>query len=277
MPPCAFVIHSDDDIPLGWRAHHDAINESDDETWLLRSTRACPAANLCAEEPMTPDLQVALADLDRAFDPSFAWWVRVYDPKSGGCYYGLSGKAARAAGDKKFGPDIEATSKLVSVVEWSGVADELQQPFKESIIRFMQSRQDPDSGFFRDPEFANNYSDNTLNRAVSMASGALRRCGSEPLYPLPIDRVAVNAEAAEHYAYLASPQALTAWLDALPWERRIWTVGGRILAQSGLYAGIEEPRRSELLQTFASYVAARQADDGYFGEAQSNGAGDGEE
>jgi hypothetical protein len=133
----------------------------------------------------------------------------------------------------------------------------------------MQSRQDPKSGFFRDPEFAKDYSDNTLNRAIGMAAGAMRRCGGEALYPVPLERIEDSPEAAKHYAYLASAETLTAWLDQLPWERRIWTVGGTVLAQSSVFKTMEEPRRTQLLKVFADYLTSKQADDGYYGKNDS--------
>jgi hypothetical protein len=228
--------------------------------------------NTLLTESDTPLIPAELIALDHEFDGCFAWWGNVYDPLSGGCFYGLSGKQAAADGDKAFGPDIEATSKLVNVLEWTGLIDQVDPTFKAGIISYMQSRQDPKTGFFRDPQFIDSYSPVTLDRAVGMASGSLRRCGSRPLYPMPIDLIGENDEATQHYAHLASPEAVTTWLEALPWKRRIWTVGGTINAQSGIFKTIAEPLRSELLTAAEMVFAAHQADDGYFGAVGTSDA-----
>lgn len=95
-----------------------------------------------------PRLQNALIELDKQFDSCYTWWGKVYDPLSGGCYYSLSGKALRENGNRQFGPDIEATSKLVNVLQWSAALEACPQSFKDGIIQYMQDRQDPKSGFF---------------------------------------------------------------------------------------------------------------------------------
>jgi len=225
---------------------------------------------LAAEPALDPRLEAALDELDSRFDSAFAWWGEVYDPESGGCFYSLSAKALHEAGSKRHAPDIEATSKLVNVLEWSDLLDDAPPAFKRGVIRYMQSRQDPDSGFFRDPEFADTYTPKTLDRAVGMASGSIRRCGGEPLHPLPIERVADNHEAAAHYAHLHSPATFIAWLDELPWRHRVWTCGSSIRTQSGVLLGMEEPRRTQLLEALEGFLAAKQAADGYYGRPEDD-------
>lgn len=175
-----------------------------------------------------------VAELDRVFDESFVWWGRVYDVESGGCFYSLSGKAA-AVDDQRFGPDIESLQKRVAVLEWSDLLDDAPAAFKAGVVGHLQARQDPDSGFFRDPQHVDSYTPNTRQRATGMAVGTLRRCGGEPLHPLPIDRIADNASAAEHYAFLASRAALRDWLEGLPWEEHIWTAGARLRSHIGTF------------------------------------------
>ena len=219
---------------------------------------------------MDPNLKTALAELDKQFDTCFTWWGQVYDPSTGGCYYCLSGKNARAKGQEKFGPDIEATSKLVNVLEWTGALDQAPQAFKDGVIKYMQKRQDPQSGFFRDPEFAKYYGPKTLNRAVGMASGSIEKCGGKAKYPLPIEQTENNEEAKKHFAHLESNETLEQWLNALPWNHRIWTCGSSIRAQSGIFKALPEEKRKELLDCVEAFYAKRQHADGYYGTPEED-------
>lgn len=229
----------------------------------MRRSAVLLGAGLCALLAAAEGTDPVLTDLDRAFDPCFAWWGEVYDPASGGCFYALSGKAAAAAGEAGFGPDIEATSKLVHILEWTGLMERTTPAFRAGAVRYMQERQDPATGFFRDP--GRPYSANTLDRALGMALGVLRTCGGEARHPLPQERLGENTEAAEHYAHLASPEAMRAWVEALPWETRAWTTGANILSQRGALSRVDAEHRAALIAVIVDIVTARQGEDGYIG------------
>lgn len=210
-------------------------------------------------------LVVSLEELDRAFDTSFAWWANVYDSKSGGSFYCLSGKQASEEGETEFGPDIEATSKLVDVLGWTGILDDCPQGFKDAVINYMQIRQDPRSGFFRDPHFADSYSARTLDRAVEMATRAIRDCGGRVPFATPLERRETSSEAEQHFEHLENETSLTSWLDGLPWNDRIWTCGSSLRAQSGVFKQLDEPLRSELLDLIEAFLELKQHRDGYYG------------
>ncbi len=219
---------------------------------------------LAEEAALSAAVRDTLADLDAVFDDSYDWWGRVHDPETGGCYYSASAKAA-AAGDSRFRPDIESTQKLVAVMEWTDLLADAPPAFKQGVVAYLLGRQDPESGFFLDPQHIDSYSANARQRATAMAVGTLERCGGRPAHPLPIDRLETNAQAAAHYAMLESPAALRAWLDALPWDTRMWTTGARLRAHAGTFRQLDEPRRSELLNELKRYIEARQRDDGFLG------------
>lgn len=210
-----------------------------------------------------PRIEASLARLDALFDDSFAWWGEVYDPRTGGCFYALSAKENRD--DPRFGPDIEATSKLVAVLEWSDLLEDASPSFKQGAIEYMQQRQDPETGFFRDPQHIDQYSANTLDRATGMASNVLRKCGGEPLYPMPMERKQDNAEVAEHFAHYESPEAFRAWLDDLPWDSRVWTAGARTLSQTGNLKDLPQEQYEALLAVADEYLRSQQGEDGMFG------------
>lgn len=206
--------------------------------------------------------------LDREFDESFRWWGRVYDPTSGGCFYSLSAKQSRE--DTRFAPDIESTSKLVNVLEWTGDLDDAPPAFRAEAVKYMQTRQDAESGFFRDPQHLKSYTPNALDRALGMARGVLQACGGRPLHPLPVERGSSSTAAAQHYAHLESPDALRAWLEKLPWEKRVWTAGASLRAQANVLVSLPEERRAVLLPVFESFVRQQQREDGFFGSEQGN-------
>jgi len=218
--------------------------------------------------PAPPAVREAVDDLDRVFDTSYAWWGRVAAPATGGCFYSLSGRRA-SAGDARFGPDIESLQKLVAVLDWTDLLGDAPAAFKRHVAAFLQARQDADSGFFRDPQHADSYNPNSLQRATGMAAGTLARVGGVPRFPLPAARVAKNREAAQHFAFLDSPAALRGWLTDLPWDDRAWTAGARLRTHAGTFRELSEPRRTELLGVVERFVADRQQPDGFFGGADA--------
>lgn len=124
--------------------------------------------------------------------------------------------------------------------------------------------------FFCDPEFANDYTAKTLNRAVGMASGSIEKCGGKVRFPLPLERVGENEEASKHFAHLENVQTLRAWLDKLPWKKRIWICGSTLRTQSGTFLQLEEPRRSQLLDEIERYLTTKQHNDGYYGDPKDD-------
>ncbi len=210
--------------------------------------------------PVEPKIKAALLEFDKEFDTCFEWWGNIYDPQSGGFFYSLSAKN----NPEKYRPYIEGTSKGIKVLKWTGILNKAPDKFKKGVIRYYQSRQDPESGFFKDPQFIGQYSHNALSRALGMSTGDLELLGAKPLYPLPYERTGENEEARKYYEHMQSPEKLTAWLDTLPWDQRTWTVGGRILAQSGNFDRLAEPLKTEMLKTITEYIQGRQSDNGFW-------------
>lgn len=205
-----------------------------------------------------------LATLDAEFNESFAWWARVYDSESGGCFYSLSAKSA-ASTDPRFAPDIESTSKLVGILQRSDLLEATSPDFKANMICFLQGRQDPESGLFRDPQHRGQYTHLTLSRVTSMALGTIRDLGGEPLYPSPLDNIEGNDEAAQVFAHLESPEALEAWMRALPWGVNTWEVGARLRHQWSFYGELPADRRKALSKPIERLVKEMQQPDGFFG------------
>lgn len=205
-----------------------------------------------------------LGSLDAEFIESFSWWAQVHDGESGGCFYSLSAKRA-APNDPRFAPDIESTSKLVAVLQRADLLEATSPDFKANVIGFLQGRQDPESGLFRDPQHRDQYTHLTLSRVTSMALSTISDLGGEPLYPSPMDNTKDNDEAAQVFAHLESPEALDTWMRALPWGDNTWEVGARLRHQWPFFRELPADQRMALSKTVEQLIHEMQQPDGFFG------------
>ncbi len=203
-------------------------------------------------------------DLNAEFDDAYSWWLQVYDPESGGCFYSLSAKEL-AAKDQRFGPDIESTAKLVGVLSKAGVLSDAPASFRQGVVDFIRSRQDPVTGLFQDPQHVDQYTPNTLERAATMAQRCLDDCGGQAAYPTLFDRLKTDSGTSPLHAHLDNPETLRRWLDELPWNTRMWTVGATLRAELSLFAVLPSPKRAALLDTVENVVRTHQREDGFFG------------
>ncbi len=205
-----------------------------------------------------------LKSLDAEFNESFDWWSKVYDGESGGCFYSLSAKRASST-DPRFAPDIESTSKLVDILKLADLLDTTSPDFKTNVITFLQGRQDPESGLFRDPQHLDQYTHLTMSRVTSMAFSTINDLGGKALYPSPLDNKEDNEEAASAFAHLESPEALDTWMRALPWGENTWEVGAQIRHQWPYFEEIPSEQRQDLLKPVEQLINEKQQPDGLFG------------
>ena len=123
----------------------------------------------------------ALEDLNGIMDKDVVLWVAsMYDPDSGGFYYARS-----AIGRPGFAADIESTSQALGFMRSHGMFNDMPAHIRQKLITFFQSRQDPVTGYFFDPQFGSNVSNAKRSRNLYQAVGALQSLGAEPLHPLP--------------------------------------------------------------------------------------------
>lgn len=186
------------------------------------------------------------------------WVASMYDPDTGGFYYARS-----AVGRDGFAADIESTSQALSFAKSMGMFASMPEHIKEGFIAFFQTRQDPASGYFYDPQFGSKVTDSKRSRNLSQSVGCLRDLGAEPLYPLPYSaerKVAStnpisfssllgSARSVGRSAgglmlastsqptpakpasiptlpeYLTSAEALRRWLESFDWENKPWNAG----------------------------------------------------
>ena len=209
---------------------------------------------------LSPEIYEALEDLNSIMDKDVVLWVAsMYDPETGGFYYARS-----AIGRPGFAADIESTSQALSFIRGHGMFNDMPPHIRQKMITFFQSRQDPVTGYFFDPQFGSNVSNAKRSRNLSQAVGALRNLGAEPLYPLPYSpqRQASRISLPDLFAwfgyqrlgdvasyrqvsmahpvpgggvniptlpeYLRSAEALRQWLESLDWVNHPWSAGHNV-------------------------------------------------
>lgn len=200
------------------------------------------------------------------------WQASVYDPEKGGFY-----EARSAMGPWYYDPLLEATAQSIDfmigtrlipkengVVDYKAIPDELRLKW----IDFFQSRQDPDDGYFYDPQQGKDVADARRERNLTKSITALSYLGAKPLYKTPMDRIAeenekkgsgedVESVVPEQYR---SEENILAWLETLPWAKDAYSAGNTITASMTMI------RAAGLQKVVQDYVTAKQNQDtGFWG------------
>ena len=203
------------------------------------------------------------------------WFGSRVDLVSGGVFY----SSATQADPVDYPPHIEATSKYVNVLKWSGQLGRLPGPAREKLVDFIRAKQvgppafpedHPDSGYFMDaayPDLDPNdrtgaRRDYAMGRALGFSVQLLELLGSGPLFPVPTSRKTAPA------AHLESPEAFREWLEGRRWERT-WTAGGDILSQAPAIGLIQDGAlKKGILDAAFRYLETEQqnTETGYWGD-----------
>lgn len=221
--------------------------------WFIFCVLSLPL--LASSAPTPPsrsasDLDRLLAAYDELFRDVIPWLGRLYDPASGGFYESLGLK--RGAEDRAYGPDLQSTHFAASMLRGENAMDVLPSDAPAKIVRYVQDRQDPLTGFFSDPDYPEMRADKrTMGRALNNATLELAALGAKPLHPLP------GAEPTRVPEHLRSVETFRSWLDARPWGYA-WTALDQLQSQAALILMLEEPRRTELIDEALRYVGDRQ-------------------
>lgn len=183
---------------------------------------------ISSEAPVDERVAAALKKLDTKFSKTqLDWLISMYDTESGGFYY-----SASARDTESFGPDLESVVQNISTLQRMGMlyrgADgkwNMPEWFREKTVKFFQDRQDPDDGYFYDPQYKTVANQAKKERNTSFSASCLRGdLDSKPLYLTPAERVAQSKseEAAKPTADGASasaedrystPEKFRAWLE----------------------------------------------------------------
>lgn len=164
-------------------------------------------------------------------------FAHLYDPASGAFYYSDS-----ARDNDGFLPDCESTEQIFCMLSRScsvsdepgGLASALPAAMREKCVRFIQSLQDPDDGYFYHPQWGKKIGSSRRGRDLTSCLGILRRFGAAPLYPTALDRIRgdVRTEDSLKPPYLLSPEAMTAYLDSLKVNEQSHSAGHILSSQT---------------------------------------------
>ena len=175
---------------------------------------------------------LALAELEKLYDPraQMELYVSLYDPKTGGMYF-----SRPSVGREGFGPNIESTAQAGLPVRLYTDAE------KQKLGGWIQSLQDPETGWFMEPEFdIATASVGKRQRNHFMGMAVLRACGMTPLYKTAVERVTASepekgTENKENNSYLSSLSAYMDWVKSTydwdgndPTKKHVWQAGNDI-------------------------------------------------
>ena len=212
---------------------------------------SCQAAENPPEPlPIAPQSAVApveLISIEALYDEVLPWLARLYDAKSGGFYESLATRALEGSG-----PDIQSTYFALDILESDGLLATMPPDIKAKSLKYLQTRQNPKTGFFSDPDWPQmEQQERVMGRALQFATGSLRMLDAQPLYPLP------GAQTEALPERFASQANLKKWLDARGWDQP-WRALDAVSSQKGFLLGLPAEKRAPLVKFIYDYVKARQ-------------------
>ena len=164
---------------------------------------------------------------EKYYDPEklIRWWAGLYDPEIGGFYYANS--ARDHAG---FLPDMESTYQILwrlrdFIPDLPGF---LGPEITGKIVRFFQSKQDKDDGYFYHPQWTREQSRKNVMRYTrdqDWAIFVLGWLGAKPLYPTAIDRAAGKSGETSSPDWKPNVQSVTAYVERLLAETSCEQIG----------------------------------------------------
>ena len=179
---------------------------------------------ITSEAPIPQNVLNALEEIDKRFGKELLdWLISMYDPETGGFYF-----SASARDNEGFAPDIESFVQALSIMQRLGLLKnenrvwQMPEWFREKSVKFLQERQNPDDGYFYDPQFKKFTNQAKKERNSSFAVSCLRSdLNSAPLYLTAEERLkeeksieekqdSGKANSEDRYK---SPEAFIAWLE----------------------------------------------------------------
>lgn len=168
------------------------------------------------------------------FDERFYIWLAgLYDPVIGGFYFSESGRDAEG-----FGPDIESTVQALSFTQTMGltygkpVKDAYSKEVGEALVRFTQSLQDPENGYFYHPQWGRKINIPRRGRDLSWSTRLLEMFDAKPFYPTPMERLEQRKGTEGLPEHLKSVEAFKEYLADFDLSTRSYWVGNTLQAQA---------------------------------------------
>ncbi len=153
-------------------------------------------------------------------DNLIVWYASLYDPGIGGFYAATSARMYEG-----FMPLLETTGQLLGHLSSYGVfsakgnstKNALPEHIKAQIIYYAKSCQDPESGYFYNPQLGKEVSDRTVvrrGRDLSRVTSMLSSLGSKPTYDCPNGTKGDGITAEEYWASTGLPESLKPYVPA---------------------------------------------------------------
>lgn len=217
------------------------------------------AGGASADLAKAPAVVAELRHLDTLYAGMLPWVAQLYDRKSGGFYESVGLSQGRE--DRPYAPDIQSTHFVVNILRDCGLVETMPTEVRAGLVRYFQSRQDTETGYFSDPDYPEMKEDpRTMGRALIFARGALGSLKSEPLRPLPGQASEAGGHAGESStipAHIASVEVFRQWLDEQPWGDA-WTALDHLASQAWLIKTQAPELREALADEALRNVMARQ-------------------
>ena len=186
------------------------------------------------KETLGDEAATELLKLYGIFDERFYIWLAgLYDPEIGGFYYSESARDA-----KGFLPDIESTVQALSFTARMGltfgksIKDGYSEKVGEALVRFTQSLQNPENGYYYHPQWGRNINIPRRGRDLSWSTRLLEEYGVKPLYPTPMERLQQGVGTEGLPEHLKSVEAFKAYLAEFDLSTRSYWIGNTLQAQA---------------------------------------------
>ena len=172
----------------------------------------------------TPDEATAsVKELYTLYDGACLRWLGgLFDKEIGGFYYSNSARD----GDEFF-PDIESTGQAIGLLEHTGAISnytDIPDWMRSRIACFICSCEDPENGFFYNPQWSKEQTDEKLqrrNRDTRWAVELAAMCNFKIPYPTASSRLHADRDSSV-LDYLKSEETLVAKLSSLDWESHVY-------------------------------------------------------
>ena len=171
---------------------------------------------------------------------------QLYDPATGGFYYSISSRDMEGTT-----PFSEGTRFAIETLLRGGMT--LPDWYKEKVSAWIKGHQDPTDGYFYEDLWGKITSGPRKDRDLTYSRSILEWCGTEPLYPVPQERLMKKDPTAEVPEYLKSRDAIIEYMDGMDWSTRsIWGTGQRLSSAVTLI------QAAGLFDTVYDYIISKQ-------------------
>ncbi|MDO6438771.1 hypothetical protein Q4534_15210 [Cyclobacterium sp. 1_MG-2023] len=222
--------------------------------YILIAVLTLTSFSISCKNKQGNELLLEVEALDKSYENLFVFYANLYDPGTGGFY---------DSPEKKTGPRIESTCRVISRLDDNGLINTVPEPFKKKWVGFLHSFQDSVTGFYDDPNEHRNI-DMRRGRALAYVKGAFKRLGASTKYPYP--KIKGNKDDEEDgLIHLKSVENFNHWMDTLGWEENPWKAGGTLSAQGNVIASLEDSLQEQIVEEMFDFLAENQNKNGFWG------------